>query len=63
MVIAGCKSGVKPVEGINALKKHLNLSHIEAKTIIEKVLDGGAIQIDYDLVLLEDLEEYGFLVK
>jgi hypothetical protein len=63
MVIAGCRYGVKPVEGINALKKHLNLPHNEAKAIIEKALDGEAVRVDYDLVLLEDLQEFGFIVK
>jgi len=63
MVIVGCRTGVNPVKGINALKKHLNLSHTEAKTIIEKALNGEAVRVDYDLVLLEDLQEFGFIVK
>ena len=63
MIILGCKTGVNPVKGIDSLKKHLNISHTDAKTIIEKTLNGEIVQIDYDLVLLEDLQEFGFLVK
>lgn len=62
MTIIGYRKGARSIDAINSVRKHTGKSLIESKRLIEAVLDGGAVKLDEDFVLREELTDLNFIV-
>lgn len=63
MYIIGWRSGANTIHAVQAVKRHTNLSLVEAKRLIEDAVEGKSVTLPDDFVLREDLEDLGFKIR
>ena len=63
MKIVGYKGNVNKSNGIKAITKHTGMPSFEARKIISNAMNGEVIELETDYILLEDLEDSGFIVS